>query len=62
MLCDLIVQGTSVISRGSEHVTGQCDHEEADTRIVVHVRHVQEEGTEYVLVRTVETDIVVKAS
>ena len=40
-----------MVSHGSEHVMGQCNHEEADTRIVVHVRHA--------LVRTVDTDVVV---
>ena len=38
---------------------GQCNHEEADTRIVVHVRHALERGAESVLVRTVDTDVVV---
>lgn len=48
-----------MVSHGSEHVMGQCDHEEADTRIVVHVRHALERGAESVLVRTVDTDVVV---
>ena len=38
---------------------GQCNHEEADTRIIVHVRHSLEGGAESVLVRTVDTDVVV---
>ena len=38
---------------------GQCNHEEADTRIVVHARHALETGAESILVRTVNTDIVV---
>lgn len=38
---------------------GQCDHEEADTRIVVHARHALEGGAETILVRTVDTDVVV---
>lgn len=37
----------------------QCNHEEADTRIVVHMRHALERGAESVLVRTVDTDVVV---
>jgi len=48
-----------VVSHGSEHALGQCKHEEADTRIVVHVRHALERGAESVLVRTVDTDVVV---
>ena len=38
---------------------GQCNHEEADTRIVVHVRHALEGEAESVLVRTVDTDVVI---
>ena len=38
---------------------GECNHEEADTCIVVHVRHALERGAESVLVRTVDTDVVV---
>lgn len=38
---------------------GQCNHEEADTRIIVHLRHALEEGAESLLVRTVDTDVVV---
>ena len=49
----------SVVSIGSEKVMGQCNHEEADTRIIVHVRHSLEGGAESVLVRTVDTDVVV---
>jgi hypothetical protein len=38
---------------------GQCNHEEADTRIIVHLRHALEESAESLLVRTVDTDVVV---
>ena len=38
---------------------GKCNHEEADTRIIVHVRHALEGGAESVLVRTVDTDVVI---
>ena len=48
-----------MVSRGSEHVLGQCNHEEADTRIVFHVRHRLERGAESILVRTVDTDVAV---
>ena len=48
-----------MVSHGSEHVMGQCNHEEADTCIVVQVRHTLERGAESVLVRTVDTDVVV---
>ena len=36
-----------------------CNHEEADTRIVVHVLHALEQGMKSVLVRTVDTDVIV---
>ena len=48
-----------MVSHGSEHVMGQCNHEEADTCIVVHIRQALEIGAESVLVRTVDTDVVV---
>ena len=48
-----------MVSHGSERVMGQCNHEEADTCIVVHVHHALERGAESVLVRTVDTNVVV---
>ena len=36
-----------------------CTHEEADTRIIVHLMNGLKEGYEYFLIRTVDTDIVV---
>ena len=36
-----------------------CNHEEADTHIVVHVMHALEQGMKSVLVRTVDTDVIV---
>ena len=48
-----------MVSHGSEHVMGQCNHKEADTRIVVHVRHALERGAESIFVRMVDTDVVV---
>ena len=38
-----------------------CNHEEADTRIFVHVRDAVEHGAQNVLIRTVDTDVVVIA-
>ena len=38
---------------------GNCNHEEADTRIVVHILHALEQGAKTVLVRTVDTHVVV---
>lgn len=36
-----------------------CNHEEADTRIMVHTLHALEQGAKTVLVRTVDTDVIV---
>jgi len=36
-----------------------CNHEEADTRIVMHVQHVLQQDMKTIEVRTVETDVVV---
>ena len=38
-----------------------CNHEEAHTRIFVHVRDAVEHGAQKVLIRTVGTDVVVIA-
>ena len=37
----------------------ECTHEEADTRVMVHLLHAIENGSASVEVRTVDTDIVV---
>ncbi|KAG0728449.1 hypothetical protein GWK47_032424 [Chionoecetes opilio] len=39
-----ITSGTDVISRGSDHSMPRCDHEEADTRIVVHLKDALDKG------------------
>ena len=38
-----------------------CDHEEADTCIFVHARHVVEEGSKVLMVKASDTDILVIA-
>lgn len=48
-----------MVSLRTQLFMGQCNHEEADTRIVVHVRHALEGGNESILVRTVDTDVIV---
>ena len=53
--------GTPVVSHGSQNLMGDCNHEEVDTHIVVHVCHDLEGGSQSVLVRTVDTDIIVVA-
>ncbi|CAB4034500.1 Hypothetical predicted protein [Paramuricea clavata] len=55
-----VTSGTSVISIGSATAMTDCTHEEADTRIVVHILHaIQVEEAKTVLVRTVDTDVLV---
>ena len=47
-----VSSGDDVISIGTEHVMPQCNHEEADTRIIIHVKDsLQESNT--IMVRTV---------
>ena len=48
-----------VVSIGDNSAMQNCNHEEADTRIVVHVLHALTHGAKNILVRTVDTDVVV---
>ena len=56
-----ITSGQYVESMNSSRPMLACNHEEADTRIVVHVMHalVVEQGMKSVLVCTVDTDVIV---
>ena len=38
-----------------------CSHEEADSRMLLHVTHAAQHGRHQVLIRTVDTDVVVLA-
>eukprot|EP00794_Sanderia_malayensis_P010250 gene10250-11304_t len=38
-----------------------CNHEEADTRLFLHVKHCSQEGNSKVLIKTVDTDVVIIA-
>ncbi len=38
---------------------GDCNHEEADTRMVVHVMDSLEKGFNDIMIRTVDTDVIV---
>ena len=44
---------------GSSSMMECCNHEEADTRIVVHLQHALKHGAKTDLVRTVDTDVIV---
>jgi hypothetical protein len=54
-----IVLGESVlaIGDGSSPMT-DCNHEEADTRIVVHLLHALKHGATIIQIRTVDTDVI----
>jgi len=52
-----ITAGESVLSAGPD--MPECNHEEADTRIVVHVLHALQQGMKTTEVRTMDTDIIV---
>jgi len=38
-----------------------CSHEEADTRVILHCSHAAETGSRKIVIRTVDTDVVVSA-
>ncbi|XP_061894509.1 uncharacterized protein LOC133644183 [Entelurus aequoreus] len=52
-------QAVSGQAFGSTSMMDCCNHEEADTRIVVHLQCALKEGAKTVLVRTVDTDVIV---
>ena len=54
-----VTEGTAVASIGTTDTMGQCSHEEADTRIIVHLIHALKLGGRRIQVRTVDTDVVV---
>ena len=54
-----VTSGQAVSACGLSVPMDDCNHQEADTRIMVHIRHALEHGAETVLVRTVDTDVVV---
>lgn len=52
--------GVSVISIGLDRPMPECNHEEADARIVVHVLHaILADQAKSVVVRTVDADVIV---
>ena len=54
-----VTSGQVVSACGLSVPMDDCNHEEADMRIMVHIRHALEHGAETVLVRTVDTDVMV---
>lgn len=55
----VITSGSSVIIKGSIRSMESCNHEEADTRLMVHLLDAILNGYHKVLIRTVDTDVVV---
>ena len=53
-----ITSGKSVVCIGSSNPMLDCNHEEADTRIIVHVSHALQTSMQTIKVRTVDTDVV----
>lgn len=51
--------GTSVGSTGTNYHMQACNHEEADTRIVIHLQDALDNGATTCLVCTVDTDVIV---
>ena len=43
------------------HLLAPCNHEEADSRMMLHVAHAAQHDHHHILVRTVDTDVVVLA-
>ena len=57
MLCSLLASSVETVNLSQ--VMPECDHEEADTRICVHVKHALENGCQKCLIRTVDTDVII---
>ena len=58
--------GESVITAGQHILTDMeslqpCSHEEADTRILLHIAHCAQQGYKQISIQTVDTDVVVLA-
>ena len=54
-----VTSDVNVLTKGSSHDMLPCDHEEADTRLLVHLVDALKNGCSTCVVRTVDTDIVV---
>ena len=56
----VVVSGSDVPMDFTDNIA-PCNHEEADTRIILHCLHAAQNGLKRLAVRTVDTDIVVLA-
>ena len=60
----VVTDGEQVLSEPSQndlHLLSPCSHEEADSRMMLHVAHAAQHGHQRIVVRTVDTDVVVLA-
>ena len=48
-----------MVSIGASTPMKNCNYEETDTRVVVHIVHALEQGAKTIQVRTIDTDVVV---
>jgi hypothetical protein len=55
----VITAGENVLSNHQEFSMQSCSHEEADTRIVVHLMNALETGSKIFSIRTVDTDVLI---
>ena len=55
------VQVLCVQQQQDTHLIGPCSIEEADSHMMLHVAHATQHGHHQILVRTVDTDVVVLA-
>ena len=54
-----VTSDVNILTKGSNHDMLPCDHEEADTRLLVHLVDALKNGCSSCVVRTVDTDVVV---
>ena len=54
-----VTDGPLVLTNSITQAMLQCDHEEADTRLVVHIVDALKKGLSTCLVRTVDTDVII---
>ncbi|KXJ25043.1 hypothetical protein AC249_AIPGENE29235 [Exaiptasia diaphana] len=55
----VVITDEENVSVSSDHTMPNCNHEEADTRLLAHVADALQRGSKEVSVRTVDTDVVV---
>ena len=54
-----VTSGESVLHTGSSNHMPDCNHEEADKRIVVHVLHALQQVMKKIEICTVDTDVII---